>query len=383
MSDGERFPRNGSSPGAVGLNWLLLILVILLVAYIVRSPARFGPSRLLNPNAPDKPVVARGDLAEDEKATIEIFQKASPSVVNITNLAVRRNLLSLDVTGVPQGTGSGVVWDQAGYVVTNYHVIASAQAALVTLADGSEWEARIVGSAESKDLAILKIEAPPETLHPISIGTSANLLVGQKVFAIGNPFGLDQTLTTGVVSQTGREILSLNRRPIQGVIQTNAAINPGNSGGPLLDSAGLMIGLNTAIYSPSGVSAGIGFAVPVDTIAHIVPQLIRFGKEEQIGLGITIWDDSTTSRLGLRGVLVREVFEGSPAASAGILPTREDATGRTIPGDLIVALDEKPVKSSVDLFRALDRLPVGADVTMTVRRGNGEKKLPVTLRVVD
>lgn len=382
MSEAGRAQHSNPAAGHTGLNWLLVILLILLTAFLVRGQSNLGPSRLLNPDAPDRPVVARGDLAEDEQATIEIFRRASPSVVNITNLAAVRRF-DLDATGVPQGTGSGVVWDAQGYVVTNYHVIESAEAAKVTLADRSEWDARLVGTAPDKDIAVLKIEAPAARLHPIAVGASANLQVGQKVFAIGNPFGLDHTLTNGIVSQVGREILSATSRPIQGVIQTNAAINPGNSGGPLLDSAGLMIGINTAIYSPSGVNSGIGFAVPVDTINWIVPQLIRHGRVERVGMGISIWEDHLVSRLGLHGVLVREVAAGSPAAVAGILPTRQDAKGDVIPGDLIVAIDGKPVIDSLDLYRLLDQHKAGETVTVAVERVAGRQDLKVTLRVLE
>jgi S1-C subfamily serine protease len=257
-----------------------------------------------------------------------------------------------------------------------------AGAAKVTLADRSEWDARLVGVAADKDLAVLKIDAPEDKLSPIELGTSADLQVGQKGFAIGNPFGLDQTLTTGVISGLGREILSVTRRPIQGVIQTDAAVNPGNSGGPLLDSAGLMIGVNTAIYSPSGASVGIGFAVPVDTVRWIVPQIIRHGKVERIGIGVSIWDDQVTARLGVRGVLVHDVVDNGPAARAGILPTRRGRE-RYIPGDLIVAVNDKPVNNSLDLYRVLDQFKAGDSVTVTVSRDGTEKKIPVTLQVLD
>src|SRR5262249_36531962 len=205
-----------------------------------------------------------------------------------------------------------------------------------------------------KDIALLKIDAPEDRLTPIRLGTSANLQVGQKVFAIGNPFGLDHTLTTGVISGLGREILSVTQLPIQGVIQTDAAINPGNSGGPLLDSAGLLIGINTAIYSPSGVSAGIGFAVPVDTVRWVVPQIMRHGKVERIGLGLTTWDEQITARLDLHGLLVKDVIEGGPAAKAGIRPTRWK-NDQAIPGDLIVAVNGKAVSRALDLYRILDQ----------------------------
>ncbi len=248
-------------------------------------------------------ITPRGDLAADEKSMIAIFRQASPSVVHITTLAVRQDAFSFDVLQIPQGTGSGFVWDADGHVVTNFHVIQEADAATVTMADHSNWKAHLVGAYPDKDLAVLRVDAPPASLHPIPIGTSHDLQVGQKVFAIGNPFGLDQSLTTGIISALGREIQSVTQRPIKDVIQTDAAINPGNSGGPLLDSAGRLIGVNTAIYSPSGVSAGIGFAIPVDEVNRLVPQLIRHGRVIRPGLGIQVGPDRLAAELGLSGVL--------------------------------------------------------------------------------
>ena len=383
MSYPERPIRPNQSQGA-GVSWLLIILLILVAGLLYRGQVSRPPmSPLHNPAVEEKPIVARGDLAEDEKSTIELFKKASPSVVHITNLAVQRDALSLDVTGIPQGTGSGFVWDQDGYIVTNFHVIESAQAAKVRLANHTEWDARLVGAAPDKDIAVLKIEAPREDLHPLAIGTSTNLQVGQKVFAIGNPFGLDQTLTTGIISRLGHEIQSVTRRPIQGVIQTDAAINPGNSGGPLLDSAGLVIGLNTAIFSPSGTNSGIGFAVPIDPIRWIVPQLIRNGKVERVGMGISIWDDSITARMGLQGVLVRTVTEGGPAEKAGIHPTVFEGPDQARPGDLIVSVNGKPVRSSIDLFRILDQFKAGDTITATVRYKGTSRDVSVTLAVLE
>jgi len=229
---------------------------------------RFWPWRSsgVDLSALPRAITPRGDLAEEEKTTIALFRQASPSVVHITTLAVRQDAFSLDVFQIPQGTGSGFVWDNQGRIVTNFHVIRDADAAQVTLADHSSWKARLVGAYPDKDLAVLMVDAPKDRLHPIAIGTSHDLQVGQRLFAIGNPFGLDQSLTTGIISALGREIESVNRRAIKDMIQTDAAINPGNSGGPLLDSSGRLIGVNTAIYSPSGASAGIGFAIPVDEV---------------------------------------------------------------------------------------------------------------------
>jgi S1-C subfamily serine protease len=384
MSRDDRPLRPVQSPGS-GINWLLVILLIIFAAMLWRDRGSrlIGPSASLhNPQSQDRPIVPRGDLAEDEKTTIALFKRAAPSVVHITSLAVQHDPLSADVLRIPQGTGSGFIWDQEGYVVTNYHVIESAGAAKVTLADRSEWNAEPVGVAPDKDVAVLKIDAPADKLTPIDLGTSANLQVGQKVFAIGNPFGLDQTLTTGIISGLGREILSVTQRPIQGVIQTDAAVNPGNSGGPLLDSAGLAIGVNTAIYSPSGVNSGIAYAVPIDTVRWIVPQIIRHGKVERIGIGVRLFDDQVTARLGVRGVLVHEVVENGPAAQAGIQPTRR-SKDRYVPGDLIVAVNGKPVNHSIDLYRILDQFKAGETVTITINRNGVEKQVPVTLKVLD
>jgi len=271
--------------------WAFVLGMAATAAYIRLTTG--GWPQLIRPAAPraaPRPVAARGDLAADEQATIALFKQASPSVVYITTLA-RRLVGYFDVTEVPQGTGSGFLWDGSGHVVTNFHVIQGASAARVTLHDGSEWTATLVGASPDHDLAVLRIAAPRQRLAPILVGRSGDLQVGQRVFAIGNPFGLDFTLTTGIVSALGRSIPSLTGRKIEDVIQTDAAINPGNSGGPLLDSAGRLVGVNTQIASPSGASAGIGFAVPVDTVNRVVPQLIAHGKLARPWLGIAAAGD--------------------------------------------------------------------------------------------
>lgn len=253
--------------------WRLWALVLLFLLLIWLLAERFGAYRH-DPDAVPRAITPRGDLAQDEQTTIDLFRNASPSVVYITTVALRTDRYSLNLFEIPRGTGSGFVWDDEGHIITNFHVIRGASAARVTLADHTTWEARPAGTAPHQDLAMLHINAPRHRLRPLAIGTSSGLQVGQKVFAIGNPFGLDQTLTTGIISALGREITSGTGRTIRGVIQTDAAINPGNSGGPLLDSAGRLIGVNTAIYSPSGSSAGIGFAVPVDTVNQVASQLL-------------------------------------------------------------------------------------------------------------
>ncbi len=350
------------------------------VALLLRPGAL--PWREATPDAAPRAITARGDLAADEQASIELFKRCAPSVVYITNLAVRRDVFGFNVTEIPQGTGSGFIWDEDGYVVTNFHVVEGAQRAEVTLHDHSSWPAQPVGFLPDKDVAVLKISAPREKLRPILIGTSSDLQVGQRVFAIGNPFGLDQTLTTGVISALKRQIRSVTQRPIQDVIQTDAAINPGNSGGPLLDSAGRLIGVNTAIYSPSGSSAGIGFAVPVDTINDVVPQLIRHGRVVRPGLGLVLADDGLARRLGAAGALVLQVADGSAAERAGLRPTRRDEYGRVLLGDVIVAVDGQPVRSGDELGLRFEKLSVGAEVTLTIVREEQQLEVRAQLQEV-
>lgn len=321
-------------------------------------------------NAVPRAVTARGDLAEDEKNTIELFQATSASVVYITTTELRKNFFSLNVYEIPTGTGSGFIWDREGRIVTNYHVLEDASRVMVTLADQSSWKAALVGVAEDKDLAVLQISAPADRLSPIAIGESENLLVGQKVFAIGNPFGLDQTITAGIVSALGREIKSVSGRTIQGVVQTDAAINPGNSGGPLLDSAGRLIGVNTAIYSPSGTNAGIGFAVPVDVVNRVVPELILHGRVVRPGIGVAVANAGVARRFQINGVLVIGVEPGSSAETAGIRPTRQTG-GKIVLGDIIESVNGKNVSSYDDLRNELDQYRVNDEVTLGILR-NGE-----------
>jgi S1-C subfamily serine protease len=326
-----------------------------------------------------RPVAERAGLSQDERATIELFRRASPSVVFITTHELRRDFFTLNLLEIPRGTGSGFVWDRQGHVVTNFHVIQGANRAQVTLADQSTWDAVTVGGAPEKDLAVLRIEAPPGKLPPIPLGRSSDLAVGQKVLAIGNPFGFDQTLTTGVISAVGREIESLARIPIRDVIQTDAAINPGNSGGPLLDSSGRLIGVNTAIFSPSGSYAGIGFAIPVDTVNWVVPELIAHGRLVRPTLGVDLAGDRIAANLGLAGALVLQVVPGSGADRAGLVATIRDRRGRIRLGDVIVAIDDQPVASSSDVFLLLERRRAGERVTVTIERDGRPLDLEVTL----
>jgi S1-C subfamily serine protease len=368
-----------------------LVLFALLLALGFLAGRRLGPGaaapRAAPPLAPAPAsatpatpplVTARGDLAADEQATIQLFRDASPAVVYITSLAVRRDF-RLNVLEIPQGAGSGFLWDGDGHVITNYHVIERADAAQVTLADHSTWDARLVGAAPEKDLAVLRIEAGAERLRPLAVGRSADLRVGQKVFAIGNPFGLDQTLTTGIISALGREIDSASGVPIRDVIQTDAAINPGNSGGPLLDSAGRLIGVNTAIYSPSGAYAGIGFAIPVDTVRWVVPDLLLYGRVRRPTLGVQLAPEGVMRDLRLEGALVMGVVDGSGAERAGLEATRRDRLGRVVLGDVIVAVDGEAVTSGGDLLLALETRQAGETVAVTVLRDGRRRELRVEL----
>ena len=374
-----------SDPASVRRSiWAYLTIVAALTAlgFVLFRDSWVGSASLNDPRAAARPVASRGELWSGEKSTIALFRQASPAVVNITAIGVQRDIFTLNLYQIPQGTGSGFVWDRNGNVITNFHVIQNADAAQITLADQSNWKARVVGVAPDKDLAVLRIDAPSARLQPIPIGTSKDLQVGQTVFAIGNPFGLDQTLTTGVISALNREIESITRRPIQGVIQSDAAINPGNSGGPLLDSAGRLIGVNTAIYSPSGASAGIGFAIPVDIVNRIVPELIRSGRIVRPGLGVQIADEQIAQRLGVNGVLVVDVAKGGAASKAGVQPTRRDAEGRLRLGDIITMIDGKKVANPNDLFLLLEKYKVGDVVTISMLREGKTTQAKVTLEAV-
>ncbi len=312
----------------------------------------------------------RSELNNQEKATIALFEAAAPSVAFITTSKLSRSYWSRDVTEIPRGSGSGFVWDKKGHIVTNFHVIKGADRAQVTLADQSSWQASLVGYAPDKDLAILKIDAPAPQLIPIPVGHSHNLLVGQSVYAIGNPFGLDQTLTTGIISALGREIESVSGLPIKDVIQTDAAINPGNSGGPLLNSSGQLIGVNTAIYSPSGAYAGIGFSIPVDVLKWVVPDLIEHGRLMRPTLGVELANAQISNRLGVEGVLVINVVEGSAAQRAGIRPTTRDRRGNIELGDIITGIDNEKISSSNDLLLVLEKYKPGDKIQVKVNRND-------------
>jgi S1-C subfamily serine protease len=321
-------------------------------------------------------------LRPEEQTTIDVVREASKSVVSIRSVALRRHAFSLDVERIQQGMGSGFVWDDEGHIVTNFHVIEQGNAYRVTLDDQSEWDAEVVGVAPSKDLAVLKIDAPAGQLTPLSRGRSADLVVGQRVLALGNPFGLDHTLTVGVLSARGRQLSSRGGRTINDVLQTDAAINPGNSGGPLLDSGGRLIGVNTAIYTPSGYSVGVGFSIPVDTVSRLVPQLIRHGRPIQPGIGIELFPEHIEDgmrRRGLKGIPVAQVQPGGPADEAGVEGPRQDRYGRFALGDVIVAVDGEPVSSRGRLLDLFEAKGVGETVTLSLERSGDRRDVRVRL----
>jgi S1-C subfamily serine protease len=312
-------------------------------------------------------------IFDTEAATIQLFETAKPSVCFITTMQVRQDFFSRNSEEVPSGTGSGFIWDMDGHIITNYHVIQGGNKARVTLSDKKSYDAEVVGVAPEKDLAVLKIKATGSKLVPLPIGTSHDLKVGQATFAIGNPFGLDHTLTTGVVSALGREIKSLTGRPIKDVIQTDAAINPGNSGGPLLDSSGRLIGVNTQIYSPSGASAGIGFSIPVDEVNWVAQDLVKYGEVRRPVLGITALPGQYAAEWNIEGVMISEVIKGGPAAKAGLKALTQDSQGNIEPGDIIKSVNNASVTNFNDLVLALEKLTPGQTVAIGYDR-NGSKK---------
>lgn len=342
----------------------------------------------LNPNAEPRTITPRGDLAADEKSTIELFENSANSVVFITTSQQVRMYGSAKISEMATGQGSGFVWDEEGHIVTNYHVVKSiangSGTARVTFADASTYVATIVGSSPEHDLAVLQVtNFQGEAFQPIQVGESANLQVGQKVFAIGNPFGFDHTLTTGVISGLGRSIEAEDGRQIDDLIQTDAAINPGNSGGPLLDSSGRLIGVNSAIYSPSGAYAGIGFAIPVDTVNSVVTELIRHGQIKRPYLGVRVAPPTINARLGIEGALVAEIVPGSPAEKAGFQPTIISSAQQVVLGDLIIQIDDKPIKNFGDIVQQLFDHKVGDTLRVKVVRGLlTEKQREVELDVV-
>ncbi len=328
-------------------------------------------------------IQARGNLAEDEKSTIELFENSRDSVVFITTRQRVMDAWTRNIFSVPSGTGSGFIWDDNGHIITNLHVIKGASEATIRLADGRDYKASLVGASPAHDIAVLRIGIGFQRPAPVPLGTSHDLKVGQKVFAIGNPFGLDWTLTTGIVSALDRSLPSGDGRTIDNLIQTDAAINPGNSGGPLLDSAGRLIGINTAIYSPSGASAGIGFSVPVDTVNRVVPQIISRGKYIRPAMGITVdskLNNRLTQHLKVTGVVILSISPGSAADTAGLRGATITPEGNIIANDIIVALENKPIDSVDKLLARVDGYKVGDTIKITVLRKGEKMEVPVTLQ---
>lgn len=320
-------------------------------------------------------------LLEVEKKTIEIYKKALPSVVNVSNIKMARDLFYGSVE-IPQGAGSGFVWDKDGYIVTNFHVVEGGSSFLVTFNhDSKQYKATLVGIEPKKDIAVLKLAEKPKALSPIIPGFSRDLQVGQMSFAIGSPFGLDRTLTTGVISALGRKIDGKGGVKIHDMIQTDAAINMGNSGGPLLNSSGELIGMNTMIFSTSGSSAGLGFAVPVDTIKMIVPDLIKYGKVIRPGIGIGILPEAYKTRYGIeKGIVISHLDENGPAAKAGLRGITQDRYGRFYIGDIILSVNGQEVNNLDDIYYTIEKYKIGDTVTIKYQREGQIKEVKVVLK---
>jgi S1-C subfamily serine protease len=363
--------------------WSTAAVIALLIFFWQSVPLL--QSGFLSRFSTPRTVTPRGDLSALEKSIIDIFSLAKNSVVFISTTQRVVNPWTRNTYDTPRGTGSGFFWDELGHVITNHHVIDGASQAIVRLADGRAYDAFLVGTAPEYDLAVLQIGVGTGRPTPIAVGSSSDLVVGQSVLAIGNPFGLDWTLTTGIVSALDREIPSENGAMIRGLIQTDAAINPGNSGGPLLDSAGRLIGVNTAIFSPSGSSAGISFSVPVDAVNRVVPQLIAKGRYAPPTLGVNIdpRGDALISQTGVPGVIVLDVVPGSGAAAAGIQPARITPSGQIIIGDIIASLDGQTIKDGQSLRDALDTRKVGEQVMLGIIRDGANVEVPVVLGASD
>ncbi len=320
---------------------------------------------------------------DDEANTTQVFQSASPAVVFVTSSELRRQRFSVNIMEIPRGAGSGFIWDsESGLVVTNFHVVAGADLLTITLQDQRDFSAKVVGLAPERDLAVLRIIDPPSSLNTLPLGDSSELSVGRKVMAIGNPFGLDTTLTVGVVSALDREIQSPSNRIIKGVIQTDAAINPGNSGGPLLNSLGQLVGVNTAIYSPSGGSAGIGFAIPVNTVTEVVPQLIAYGKIMRPVLGVELASDRWLMRYRVKGVPIVRTYRGFPAELAGMIGARRGTRGEILLGDVITHIQEEQVNTNDELLSAMEKHNVGDVIEITATREGRIRRFEVELSQV-
>jgi S1-C subfamily serine protease len=359
------------------IKWVVIFFFLCIIGlFIVTETHDFKPVTL-------KQTSPKQELYFDEKQTIKLFQEASPSVVFITTKVNVRDFWSRNIYTVPKGTGSGFVWDNKGYIVTNYHVIKDASEANVRFNDGKNYKASLVGASIEHDLAVLKIFSPLDKKEPLKIGTSFDLKVGQKVFAIGNPFGLDYTLTSGIVSALGRTLEMDNNFIIENLIQTDAAINPGNSGGPLLDSSGRLIGVNTAIYSPSGASAGVGFAVPVDIVNKVVSAIIAKGEYRRPTIGIVINEELNQmiqKEQGIKGVVILDVKNGSSAQLVGLKGSKIDMYNNIILGDIITHINGKKVSSITKLLNILDSYHIGDKVSVDYIRDTKTNRVEITLK---
>jgi S1-C subfamily serine protease len=381
--------RSASSPWTVLAPFVVFLLLVASMIWWIGQ----RPRGLNDPNASSRPVAPPGPLGSEEKARIDLIKSVRDCVVNVDTLLVQRNPFALNVTQMQKGTGSGFIWDEKGHIVTNFHVVEEVArrndprlTLRVVLADRSAYNARLVGGTPDFDLAVLRIDAKGK-LKPIPVGTSHDLQVGQDVIAIGNPFDLNLTVTRGIISALDRQILSVNDRPISGMIQTDAAINPGNSGGPLIDSSGRLIGVNTAIASPSGSSAGIGFALPVDLVNRVVPELIRTGKMARPALGVALASDATMELIRQQfgipgGVMIQDVIPNSAAEKAGLRPARLNRLTNQIElGDIILEINGQPVNNRPDLLQILGQYQPGDTVQLKVLRdGRNEITVAVTLQ---
>ncbi len=375
-----------SFAGPSGMRTETTALTAVAAAATVGAGLGLAPSSASASASVPMPVLSSGARLEDERNTIAVFEAAAAATVYVTQKRIVRDL-NMRALEVPSGSGTGFLWDTEGHVVTNYHVVDTGRARgsfAVTLHNQRTYDAVLVGGEPKRDIAVLKIDAPAAELRAIRVlPAGGSIDVGQKTIAIGNPFGLDHTLTTGVVSAKGREVVGYGGITIRDMIQTDASINPGNSGGPLLDSSGRLIGMNTMIVSKTGSSAGIGFAVPVMTIRRIVPQLIKFGRVERAGIGISFLDDAIAARAEVKGVIITAVLRGSPGAKAGLIPLRQGRDGSIVLGDILVGIDDATVESYDDLYNVLERYKAGDQVVLRVRRGSTIVSLPIRLTSID
>jgi S1-C subfamily serine protease len=352
---------------------LFLTIVAAVLVALTLSNIRYSPWT----NTAARTVDQRGPLSDSERANIELFERVSPSVVQVAARSAATNPLDED-EGAGAASGTGFVWDNNGHVVTNNHVVQNGSEIAVRFASGEVAQAELVGVAPNYDLAVLRIKNARQLPPPVALGSSNELKVGQSAFAIGNPFGLDQSLTSGIISALKRRLPTSSGREISNVIQTDTAINPGNSGGPLLDSAGRLIGVNTAIISPSGSSAGIGFAIPADIVNRVVPELIKNGRVPTPGIGIVAASEAVATRLGVEGVIVVRTAPGSPAERAGIRGVNFSSGAI---GDVIVQADDKPVHRLSDLTDQLEQVGAGKSIRIGIKRGSETRE--VNVDVVD